>query len=61
MGWVDPNQISTVLAVDENGMASSWVKNYGGPEGTGLVQLWLPRDRHADLFPVKLAAEFGIE
>ena len=61
LGWVDPGQVSTVLARDENGMASAWVKNYGGAEGTGLVQLWVPRDRHVDLFPVKLAAEFGIQ
>jgi eukaryotic-like serine/threonine-protein kinase len=61
LGWVDPRQVSAVLAVDENGMASEWAKNYGGPEGTGVVQLWVPRDRHVDLFPVKRAAEYGIE
>jgi hypothetical protein len=61
LGWVDPGQVSTVLARDENGMASAWVKNYGGPVGTGLVQLWVPRDRHVDLFPVKCASEYGIQ
>jgi hypothetical protein len=61
LGWVDPGQVSTVLARDENGMASGWVKNYGGPEGTGLVQLWVPRDRHSDLFPVKCAAEYKLQ
>lgn len=61
LGWVDPGQVSSVLARDENGMASCWVKNYGGPEGTGLVQLWVPRDRHVELFPVKCAAEYGIQ
>jgi outer membrane protein assembly factor BamB len=60
LGWVDPGQVSTVLARDENGMASEWVKNYGGPKGTGLVQLWVPRDRHTDLYTVKCAAEYGI-
>jgi eukaryotic-like serine/threonine-protein kinase len=60
LGWVEPREVSTVLARDENGMASGWVKNYGGPEGTGLVQLWVPRDRHVDLFPAKCAAEYGI-
>ncbi len=61
LGWVEPGQVTTVLARDENGMASQWVKNYGGREGTGLVQLWVPRDRHVDLFPVKCAAEYGIQ
>ncbi|HTY37263.1 MAG TPA: hypothetical protein VMH23_09140, partial [Bacteroidota bacterium] len=61
LGWVDPSQVSTVLARDENGMAACWVKNYGGPQGTGLVQLCIPRDRHGDLYPVKRVAEFGIE
>jgi len=61
LGWVDPGQVSTVLARDENGMASEWVKNFGGPEGTGLVQLWIPRDRQVDLFPVKCATEYGIQ
>lgn len=61
LGWVDPGQVSSVLARDENGMAGAWVKNFGGPEGTGLVQLWLPRDRHVDLFHVKRAAEYGIQ
>jgi len=44
-GWwvnacaVDPGQVSTVLALDEKGKASAWIKNYGGREGSGLVQL----------------------
>jgi hypothetical protein len=61
LGWVAPGQVSTVLALDENGMASEWVKNYGGPEGTGLLQLSVPRDKHIDLYHVKRAAEYGIE
>jgi eukaryotic-like serine/threonine-protein kinase len=60
LGWVDPAQVSTVLASDEYGMASAWVKNYGGPYGTGLVQLWIPRDRHIDMYPVKLVADYGL-
>jgi hypothetical protein len=60
LGWIDAKQVTTVLAVDEQGMASSWVRNYGGAEGTGLVQLWVPRDRHVDLFPIRLAAEYGL-
>jgi eukaryotic-like serine/threonine-protein kinase len=61
LGWVDPALVSTVLARDENGMAAAWVKNFGGPTGTGLVQLYIPRDRHVDLFPVKRVAEYGLK
>jgi len=60
-GSVAPEEVSTVLALDESGMASAWVKNYGGPEGTGLVQLWIPRDRPVDLTFVRQAAEFGLQ
>jgi outer membrane protein assembly factor BamB len=60
LGWIDARQVSTILAVDEYGKASSWVKNFGGGEGTGLVQLWIPRDRHIDLYPIRLAAEYGL-
>lgn len=44
-GWwvnscaVDTDQVNTVLALDERGKASAWIKNYGGKKGTGLVQL----------------------
>lgn len=57
---VEPDQISTVLARDENGQASAWVKNYGGPEGTGLVQLWHKRDSQEDLIAIKAVAEYGL-
>ncbi len=45
-GWwesnwsVDPKGVTQTLAVDDNGLASSWVKNYGGPAGTGFVRLY---------------------
>ncbi len=57
---VDPKQGITVLARDETGGASAWVKNYGGPEGTGLVQLWHKRDGQEDLIAVKAVAEYGL-
>jgi hypothetical protein len=60
MGGVDPKQVTTVLAIDEAGGAGSWVKSYGGPEGTGLVQLWISRDTPGDLTWVKAAVEFGL-
>jgi len=57
---VETNQVSTVLAMDEMGMAGAWVKNYGGREGTGLVQLWIPRATPVSLDPIKAVAEYGI-
>jgi outer membrane protein assembly factor BamB len=45
-GWfssgygVDPKLVTTVLALDEHGRAPTWIKNYGGPEGTGLIRIW---------------------
>jgi len=64
-GWwvgiasVDTNQVNEVLAIDEMGRVSEWVKNYGGPEGTGLVQLWVDRSVLPDLTGIKRAAEYG--
>ncbi len=57
---VDADQVTTVLARDETGRASAWVKNYGGPEGTGLVQLWHKREGQEDLIAVKAVAEYGL-
>jgi outer membrane protein assembly factor BamB len=57
---LDPRQATETLAVDEYWMASSWVKNYGGPEGTGLLQLTIPRTSPSDLSTVLAAVEFGV-
>jgi hypothetical protein len=57
----DPHQPITILALDEFGMASSWAKNYGGPEGSGLVQLTVPRTVQVDLAPYLAAAEHGMQ
>jgi hypothetical protein len=50
---VAPSAVTEVLGLDEWGLATAWVKNYGGPAGTGLVRV--PGDD-----PVKLyfAAEY---
>ena len=45
-GWwdsnwsVDPAGVTETLALDDNGLASSWVKRYGGPPGTGFVRVY---------------------
>ncbi len=59
---VAPDQVSEVLAISENGGAGAWVRNYGGPPGTGFVWLWggegpVDPTHLADAFHV---AEYGI-
>jgi hypothetical protein len=71
-GWwvgasaVDPSQVTTVLAVNEHGKATSWLKSYGGPTGTGLLQLCLPVGSRSQLLgdflaPIQAAAEYGVD
>ena len=60
MGAIDSKDASTVLAVDEFGMASSWVKSYGGREGTGFLQLSISRTTPTDLAPFLAAVERGL-
>jgi outer membrane protein assembly factor BamB len=50
---VAPGGVTTVLGMDEWGLASAWVKRYGGPEGTGFVRV-----PAGDPFAVYLAAEY---
>lgn len=66
-GWwqsnfgVEPNQVSTVLALDEKGLATAWVKNYGGGKGTGFVRFPVVESVNgspANLRAIKLAAEY---
>lgn len=53
-GWgIAPDASITVLGRDEYGLASAWVKRFGGANGTGFVRV--PGD---DPFVVYLAAEY---
>ena len=53
-GWgIAADSTLTVLGRDEWGLASSWVRRYGGPPGTGFVRV--PAD---DPMAVYLAAEY---
>lgn len=54
---VDPSTVTTVLSYDEFGNAASWIKNYGGPAGTGFVRLWGQRQPIPNLTFVRTAAE----
>jgi outer membrane protein assembly factor BamB len=50
---VSPAGVTRVLGRDEWGLAPSWIKSYGGPDGTGFLRV--PGD---DPFLVYLAAEY---
>lgn len=50
---VSPQGVTHVLSLDDWGLAASWVKSYGGPEGTGFVRV--PSE---DLLALYLAAEY---
>jgi outer membrane protein assembly factor BamB len=67
-GWwdsnwgVDPAGVSETLALDDNGLASSWVKRYGGPPGTGFVRVyggtWSAGGPTANLAAVQAVADY---
>lgn len=58
-GQTLPSHVDRVLAVDELGRAVSWVKEYGGPPGTGLVSTRPTWDR-AHLAQIQRVAEYGL-
>ena len=58
---VAPNQVTTVYSLNEIGLASSWIKNYGGPQNSGLVQLIVNRQLPTNLTMIKNAVEFGLQ
>jgi len=37
---VEVSEVTTALALDDNGGAPAWVKSFGGPPGSGFVALW---------------------
>jgi len=59
-GAIDPAEATSILAEDEFGMASAWVKNYGGPEGTGLLQISVPRSTPVEFSRYRAVIEYGL-
>ncbi len=58
---ITPGAATTVLATDEFGSATEWIKNYGGPDGTGLLQLNLPSNEiTVSLGELRAAIEWGV-
>ncbi len=57
----DPQSVTKVLALDEDGLAAAWVKNYGGPPGSGFVRLpisQLAGGAPGNLVNIQFAAEY---
>jgi outer membrane protein assembly factor BamB len=61
VGWVNPEQITTILARDRSGNATAWIKRFAN--GGSLIQLPVPRNRSGELSQyvnaVDLAAQNG--
>lgn len=58
---VVPDKSTEVLATDEFGSATEWLKNYGGPKGSGLLQLSiLPNEVPVNLSQIRAVIECGI-
>ena len=60
-GWrgVRPEEVSDVLALDDEGLAAAWVKRFGGRPGTGFVRLQ-PSTDPTRLEAIRAVAEYGV-
>ncbi|HST01918.1 MAG TPA: hypothetical protein VLJ84_09670, partial [Usitatibacter sp.] len=59
-GAVKPDSAIEVIARNEFGAASAWLRGYGAGPGTGLLQLHAPRAETTDIAPLQAVMEFGI-
>jgi outer membrane protein assembly factor BamB len=66
-GWwtcnwsIDPKAAATVLMSNELGLASAWIKNYGGAGGTGFIRFPVNEDgsgKPLNLIEIKTVAEY---
>jgi eukaryotic-like serine/threonine-protein kinase len=66
-GWwlsdwsASPEDVTSVLAEDEQGLTAAWVKNYGGATGTGFVRLPIGntvKGIPSNLLQMRLVAEY---
>jgi len=51
--------VDIVLMRDETGKATSWVKTYGGPVGSGLIQTWIYPNTLQSVDEIRSLAEYG--
>ena len=55
-----PSQVDEVLGMDENGLASAWVKKFSKAKGSGFVQIWAG-ESDRDLSFIIRVAEYGLK
>lgn len=56
-----PTKKVKALAFDETGYYAMWAMNFGGNEGSGLIQLWLHSAKAEYLNGIYNAAEYGMQ
>jgi hypothetical protein len=54
------DDVTTPLAIDENGKATAWVRSYSPRKNSGYVQLFLTVDRINTLPEIQAVAEYGL-
>ncbi len=54
---VDPDDVTTVFALDARGRAVAWARRYAGPPGSGFFRIWARRDPVPDPLVVMRLAE----
>ncbi|MFG1691749.1 PQQ-binding-like beta-propeller repeat protein [Gemmatimonadota bacterium] len=64
-GWVSAYSVAVSpaiepLAIDENGRAGAWLREFGGPPGTGYIAIGLDHATWEDLEIILTVAEFGL-
>jgi eukaryotic-like serine/threonine-protein kinase len=58
---IRPGAGTTVLATDEFGSCTEWIKNFGGAEGTGLLQLNIPAGEvNFSMAEIRAVIEWGV-
>jgi hypothetical protein len=57
---VDPKVVTQALALDETGRAAAWTKSFGGPPGTGWIQLFALGATPSMLEDVRTVAECSL-
>lgn len=54
------SDITTALAIDENGRATAWVKTFSTRKSSGFVQMYLTPERLETLPEIQKVAEYGL-
>jgi outer membrane protein assembly factor BamB len=55
------DDVTTPLAIDENGNATAWIRTFSPRKNSGYLQLYLTADRLHTLPEIQKVAEFGLQ